>query len=429
MQRGFCHGLLGMTLVCASVALQSQPVLLDADDEVRAIAARPEIRRALTLAQEFETASEGDLIELTEIPAPPFGEQARGQRYAELLAAAGLNDVGIDVAGNVIARRPGHGDGGTVAISAHLDTVFPAGTDVTVRRRGQRLYAPGVGDDTRGLIMVLNVARALMRSNVRTVGDILFIGSVGEEGLGDLRGVRHLFGEGGPGIDQFIAVDGGSDSRVVNQALGSRRYRVTVTGPGGHSWSDFGSGNPVHALGRAMYYFDEAAAVVVNGGAPTSYNIGRIGGGTSVNAVPQESWAEVDLRSIAPSQLDRLDEVLYSAVDRALEEQNRRRDRGAALESHIDLIGNRPSGMVDASTDLVQRAVAATRFLGVFPRFGAASTDANIPISRGVPAVTIGRGGSAGGIHTLDEWWMPGHPNVAVQRALLLLVASAGVID
>ncbi|SUZ76535.1 uncharacterized protein METZ01_LOCUS29389 [marine metagenome] len=420
---------LGATLVCVSAALQSQPAFPDTDEEVRVIASRPAVARALTIAQELDAVSENELIELTEIPAPPFGEQARARRYADLLLAAGLTDVGIDEIGNVVARRPGHGDGDTVALAAHLDTVFPFETDVTVRRRGNRLYAPGVGDDTRGLVLVLNVARALIQADVRTAGDVVFVGTVGEEGVGDLRGARHLFGNEGPGIGQFIAVDGGDDSRVVNQAIGSRRYRVTVTGPGGHSWGDFGLVNPAHALGRAMYYFDEAATVLVNDGVPTSYNVGRIGGGTAVNAVPQETWAEVDLRSVDPAQLDRLEDTLFSAVERALVDQNRRRDRGPALESQLTLIGDRPSGSVDASTALVQRALAVTRHLGLSPRFGAGSTDANVPIARGVPAVTIGRGGTGGGAHSLSEWWAPSLPNVAVQRALLLLVTSAGVVD
>ena len=415
--------------MCVSVALKSQPAFPDSDDEVRVVAARPAVARALTIAQELDAASEDELIELTEIPAPPFGEQARAQRYADLLLAAGLTDVGIDEIGNVVARRPGDGDGDTVALAAHLDTVFPLETDVTVRRRGNRLYAPGVGDDTRGLVLVLNVARALIQAGVRTAGDVVFVGTVGEEGVGDLRGVRYLFANEGPGIDQFIAVDGGDDSRVVNQAIGSRRYRVTVTGPGGHSWGDFGLGNPAHALGRAMYYFDEAATVLVNDAVPTSYNVGRIGGGTSVNAVPQETWAEIDLRSVDPVQLDRLEDTLFSAVERALADQNRRRDRGPVLESQLVLIGDRPSGTVDASTALVQRALAVTRHLGLSPRFGAGSTDANVPIARGVPAVTIGRGGTGGGAHSLDEWWAPSLPNVAVQRALLLLVTAAGVVD
>jgi tripeptide aminopeptidase len=418
----------GMVLV-ACAALPAQSVFLDADVELRGIVARPEIRRALALATALESGAVVELTALTEIPAPPFGEAARAIRYAELLSGAGLANVALDEVGNVLGWRPGAGVGSTVAIVAHLDTIFPSETDVIVRQRGDRLYAPGIGDNTRGLVLLLNVVRALEQAGVRTVADILFIGSVGEEGLGDLRGMRHLLRAGGPLIDQMIAIDGGSDSRVVNQALGSRRYRVTMTGPGGHSWGDFGLANPAHALARALFYFDEAASEIVNAGPPTSYNVGRIGGGTSVNAVPHESWAEVDMRSVDFQQIELMDDVFRDAVERALDAQNRGRDRGAALEMDIELIGDRPSGTVDPETPLVQRAMAVTRFLGLSPLLGEASTDANLPISRGIPAVTIGRGGIAGGSHSLDEWWAPQNAHVAVQRALLLLVASAGLVE
>ena len=385
------------------------------------------MQRALELTRSLEPPSERELVELTEIPAPPFGEAARGTRYAEMLREAGLEDVSIDEVGNVLARRPGRAGERTVALVAHLDTVFPADTDVTVRRRADRLYAPGIGDDTRGLVVLLNMVRALDRAQVETHADLLFVGSVGEEGLGDLRGVRHLFRDGATPIDALIAIDGGSDSRVVNQALGSRRYRVAVTGPGGHSWGDFGLGNPALALGRAIYYFDEAAAAIVNSGAPASYNIGRIGGGTSVNAVPHENWAEVDMRSVDPEQLDRLDRALAASVEQAVDELNRRRDRGTALEAALDLIGDRPSGTLADDHPLVAQAMAVTRYLGFQPRLGAASTDANIPIALGIPAVTIGRGGAGAGAHSLDEWWAPRDAHIAVQRALLLGVASAGL--
>ena len=429
--------LLGIALaVCAPAAPLGQPVTsatpqtaLEADAELRVIVARPEIRRALAMVRELEVEAEQELVELTEIAAPPFEEAARAARFAELLGGAGLEDVGMDAIGNVVARRRGSGSGETVAIVAHLDTVFPPETDVSVRRQGDRLYAPGIGDNTRGLVLLLNVARALADAAVRTVGDILFVGSVGEEGLGDLRGVRHLLRAGGPPVDQFIAIDGGSDSRVVNQALGSIRYRITVSGPGGHSWGDFGLGNPAHALGRAIFYFDDAAAEVVNAEAPTSYNVGRIGGGTSVNAVPYESWAEIDLRSVDPGQLGRLDAVLRSAVDRAVDEQNRGRARGEPLTVDIELIGERPSGTVDPATPLIQRALAVTRLLGLTPQLGAASTDANVPIAAGTPAVTIGRGGTGGGAHSLDEWWAANDAHIGTERALLLLVASAGLAD
>ncbi len=419
---------LGLAFVCLGGSAHAQtPGHQDRYPSVEALAAQPAVVRALAAAREIDASSESVLIELTEIPAPPFEEQARGSRFAELLGDAGLTDVVIDDVGNVLGRRGGVGGGPTVALVAHLDTVFPAGTDVTVARRGERLYAPGIGDDTRGLVLLLTMVRALDEAGVDTVGDLLFVGSVGEEGLGDLRGVRHLFRDDGPTIDAFVAIDGGSDSRVVNEALGSRRYRVTVTGPGGHSWGDFGLGNPALALSRAMYLFDDAAATVVNTGPVASYSVGRLGGGTSVNAIPHESWAEVDLRSVDQGQLDRLDEVLAVAVERALDEQNRRRDRGDALEASLEAIGERPSGSVASDHPLVVAAMEATRHLGFVPRLGAASTDANIPISLGIPAVTLGRGGRGGGAHSLDEWWSDDGAYLAVHRAMLVILSAAGV--
>jgi len=399
------------------------------DEAIRELASRPRMREALALAPTLETDAVSTLIELTQIPAPPFGEIDRGRRFASLLREIGLGDVTIDDVGNVIARQVGVTGAQSVALVAHLDTVFPSDTDVTVRRRGDRLYAPGIGDDTRGLVLLLNVARILVQTGVRTRDDVVFIGSVGEEGVGDLRGVRHLLRLGGTPVDQFIAIDGGGDNRVVNQALGSRRYIVTITGPGGHSWGDFGLGNPAHALARAIYYFDEAASVVVNAGMSASYNVGRIGGGMSINAVPQESWAEVDMRSVDTGQIKRLETVLRRSVERSLDEQNRSRDRGAALTADFELIGNRPSGLVDPGTPLVARALAVTRFLGFRPQLGVASTDANLAIARGIPAVTLGRGGLGGAAHSREEWWAPRDAHVAVQRALLLLVASAGLVD
>lgn len=421
--------------IAAAVVLavgSPRPALAQAPDPeydaaVRALARRPEVREALAVARRLERTAEAVLIELTEIPAPPFEEAERGQRFAERLRAAGLDDVTVDEAGNVVARRPGVAARGATAVVAHLDTVFPPGTDVTVRRRGDRLYAPGIGDDTRGLVVLLVIAEALERAGVRTRDDILFVGSVGEEGLGDLRGVRHLLGPAGPRIDQFIAIDGGSDETIVNQALGSRRYRVTVTGPGGHSWGDFGLANPAHALARAVDYFTRAAAAVVGVGMSASYNVGRIGGGTSVNAVPGQSWAEVDLRSTSSERLDQLDAALHSSVTRAVDEHNRARHRGAPLRVRTAQIGDRPSGVVDPRTPLVRRALAATRFFGLRPRLSAASTDANLAISMGIPAVTLGRGGASGGAHSLNEWWSPRDAHIATQRALLLLVASAGL--
>jgi acetylornithine deacetylase/succinyl-diaminopimelate desuccinylase-like protein len=289
------------------------------------------------------------------------------------------------------------------------------------------MYAPGIGDDTRGLIVVLTALRAMAETGLRTESDLLFIGTVGEEGLGDLRGVKHLFSDVGPGIDSWIAIDGGGISRIVNQGLGSHRYKVTFNGPGGHSWGAFGLVNPAHAMGRAIKIFDENAAAYVSEGARTSYNIGRMGGGTSVNSIPFAVWMEVDMRSESPERLNGIDEVFQAAVRQALEEENEGRAHGEPLTVDVEMIGNRPSGVMPEDTPLLQRAAASARHFGEQPRFGSGSTDSNIPIAMGVPGITIGRGGAGTGAHSLNEWWMNRDAHVAIQHALSVMVAEAGL--
>ena len=290
------------------------------DREMAALAAASQVQRALTWTATREADNVPRLIELTEIEAPPFGEAARGRRFAEMLSMTGLARVETDEVGNVLGFWPGDGRAETLALVAHLDTVFPAGTDVIVRgpeidaEGRRRWYAPGIGDDSRGLVLLLTLAEALAVAGIQTEKNILFVGSVGEEGLGDLRGVKHLFREGGPRIDEFVAIDGGNDTRVLNHAIGSHRYRVRVTGPGGHSWGAFGMANPAHALASGIHEFEIAARDLVSEGPRTTFNIGRIGGGTSVNAIPFESWAEVDLRSEAPDSLIAIDALLHEAV-------------------------------------------------------------------------------------------------------------------
>ena len=400
---------------------------IDADREIQDIASRPEIQKAFEIIVELEPETEKNLIELTEIPAPPFKEEVRAARYLELMRQAGIENASIDEEGNVLGEWPGTEGLETVAFVAHLDTVFPEGTDVTVKRKGDELHAPGIGDDTRGLALMIAVIQAMKRAEVKTRDNVLFVASVGEEGLGDLRGVKHLFREGGPRIDQFIAVDGGSTERVLNHATGSHRYRLTFKGPGGHSFGAFGLGNPAHALSRAIYYFDQAAGEYVISGTKTTYNIGRIGGGTSINSIPFENWAEVDMRSNDPKRLEEIDAIFQEAVKRALDEQNELRRDGEPLTVDVDLIGNRPSGIVDPSTPLIKRALAATRHFGVEPKLTTGSTDANVPIARGIPATTIGRGGDGEGGHSLHEWWTNKDGHLGIQKALLILVASAGL--
>jgi acetylornithine deacetylase/succinyl-diaminopimelate desuccinylase-like protein len=397
------------------------------DSEVSDLLRDPGVAAALTVIQLLEPTTTQDLIDLTEIPAPPFMEAGRAAAYADLLRAAGADSVRIDEVGNVLAFRAGTVRGKTVVLGAHLDTVFPEGTDVTVRIRGDTLFAPGIGDDTRGLIVVLTVLRAMERAGVETEADLIFLGSVGEEGLGDLRGVKHFFREGGPRVNAFIEVDGGGLAGIVSMGLGSVRYRVTVKGPGGHSWGAFGLGNPAHGLGRAVQAFVTVADSLTRSGPRTSFNVGRIGGGTSINSIPYEAWMEVDMRSESPESL----EVIASAFERAMadgvEEESRLRRDGPALELVLERIGNRPSGETDPNSTLVQRAMAVTRHFGEVPRLSRSSTNSNIPISLGIPAVTIGRGGKGSDNHSPTEWWMNVEGHKAIQGALLILVAEAGL--
>lgn len=395
-------------------------------DEVDALAEAPIVQQAFDEIMALEPRTQEELIMLTEIPAPPFMEDERAATYREMLQAAGADSTWTDAEGNVLALRRGQSGGRTVALGAHLDTVFPEGTDVTVEARGDTLYAPGIGDDARGLMVILTVLRALEATDLQTEGDLLFIGTVGEEGLGDLRGVKHLFREGGPPIDSWIAVDGGGMGRIIHRALGSHRYRVTMKGPGGHSWGAFGAGNPHHALGRAITHFTDAADPFTKEGARTSYNVGRMGGGTSVNSIPFESWMEVDMRSISPERLDAIDALFQDAMQRGLEEQNELTREGAPLTMDVEMIGDRPSGAIDPATPLVQRAMATTAYFDTEPSLGISSTDSNTPIAKGIPAVTIGRGGDGGGAHSLDEWWLNKDGHLAIQRALLLAVSEAG---
>ena len=369
----------------------------------------------------------GDHITLTEVPAPPFKEDKRAEVFASMLRDLKLDSIWIDEVGNVLGLIHGTRRNRVVALDAHLDTVFPEGTDVKVEIRGDTLYAPGIGDDTRGLAMLLSVVRALNASKIQIESDVLLVGSVGEEGLGDLRGVKHLFRDGGPRIDSWISIDGGAVGRVNNKGLGSKRYKVTYIGPGGHSWGAFGLVNPHHALGAAIKIFSDAADGFTSDGARTSYNIGRIGGGTSVNSIPFESWMEVDMRSVDPARLDSLDQIFLASVREALDWQNGMSRLGDSLNVEIEMIGSRPSGEMPESTPVVQRAMSATALMGKRPSLTRGSTNSNIPISMGIPAVTIGRGGRGQNAHSLDEWWIDTDAYKATQLALILLVAEGGL--
>ena len=405
---------------------QQLEVLPEYEAELAEITADSRVSAALEEVLAMDEANERLLIELTEIPAPPFKEEVRAAHYRGLVQQAGL-EAELDEIGNVVARRKGRTGGRTVAVVAHLDTVFPEGTDVTVTRDGDKLMAPGIADDTRGLVTMLTIVKLLNRHGLETRDDVLFVGSVGEEGIGDLRGVKHLFRDGGPQIDAFIAIDGTSNTRVLNHAIGSHRYRVRFLGPGGHSWGAFGLGNPAHAMARAIKLFDDRAGEYVTAGAKTTYNIGRIGGGTSVNSIPFENWMEVDMRSMEPGRLQEIDAIFQEAMTEALAEQNEMRRDGEELTVDIEMIGDRPSGMVAIDTPLIQRALAATRAVGAEPELSMGSTDSNVPIARGIPATTIGSGGEGFGAHSLHEWWANRDGHLGIQKALLLVLAEAGL--
>ncbi len=421
-------------LLAAAAALPSPYMLRPlaaqsmAAQELQAIFSDPSVQAALGRLEAEDAETMRTLVTLTEIPAPPFAEEVRGLAFRDMLVEAGVDSAYVDDVGNVIALRRGTGgSGGAVAIAGHLDTVFPEGTDVTIRMRGDTLYAPGVGDDTRGLTAVLAILRAMNAADIKTESDILFVGTVGEEGLGDLRGMKHLFRPGGPSIDSFISIDGLSDTGVTHQGLGSHRYLVTFRGPGGHSWGAFGLLNPAHVMGRATHYFDLAADAYTRSGPKTSYNVGVVTGGTSVNSIPFEVSMQVDMRSLSQERLVVIDSLFHRSIRRAVTEMNASRRSGPAVTVEIKMIGDRPSGEVAEDDPLVQRAVAATELFGLVPSLGRSSTDSNIPISLGVPAITIGGGGAGGAGHAPGEWFINQNGPRGLQRALLILVAQAGL--
>lgn len=379
------------------------------------------IKTALESIRAAEPKTIEEQIRLCQVEAPPFKEAKRAELYAQLFREAGLQNVRIDREGNVLGERPGRQATPHIVFSAHLDTVFPEGTDVTVKRDGAILRAPGIADDCRGLAVLLAVVRAMNQARVETQGTITFVGTVGEEGLGDLRGVKYLFKEGLKGrIDRFVSIDG-TGLGVTHIAVGSLRYKVTFKGPGGHSFGAFGMVNPIHALGRAM-------AAIADFQVPTqpktTFNVGRIGGGTSVNAIPYEAWAEVDMRSSDAASLQSIDASFHKAIDNAVRDENARWGR-RDLTVDKQLVGNRPAGRTPVDAPIVVTTQSVTKALGFAGDIGEGSTDSNIPMSLNVPAVTIGGGGRGTGAHALDEAFDTTDSWKGSQRALLLAIALA----
>jgi tripeptide aminopeptidase len=366
-----------------------------------------------------------DQIALAEIPAPTGSEEHRARWMADRLRAARLDDVHSDAAGNVIGTRRGVRDDAPVVVCAHLDTVFGPEISTSVRRERGRLSAPGIGDNARGLAALVALADAFGGDGLRPQRPILFAATTGEEGTGDLRGARHLFQTIADRAHCAIAIDGAGDERVVACALGCRRYRVEYAGPGGHSWASFGAPNAVHA---AAGLAARLSAFSLTGRPRATITVSRIGGGSAVNAIPAQGWLEVDMRSTSAVELARLDRQLHVAAQDALDEENARRKHGTPpLSVQLRPISDRPAGEVPESDALVQAALTATRSVGRTPELAIASTDANIPISLGIPAVAIGGGGRGGDTHTTNEWYENHEGTRGVVRALVLLATVAGL--
>lgn len=426
---------LSFALLTATLGLRAQDKSAGPADkkyqaEIKSIVEKPVVKKAFQTIMDLEPQTLSDHILLTEIPAPPYKEMERAKKYAEMLKAAGVDTVWIDNVGNVISKRKGHGGSKkTVVLEGHLDTVFPEGTDVKVVHKGDTLCAPGIADDTRALSVVLAVVKTLEKTGIETDADVMFIGTVGEEGQGDLRGVKNLFSEKGPGkIDSYIAIDGWARESITHRALGSHRYKITFKGPGGHSSGAFGLANPHNALGRAIHYWAVAADSFSRApGLRVTYNVGVIGGGTSVNSIPFESWMEVDMRSESPERVTGIDQLLQHAVQQAMAEENKMKQRGADLTVDVKLIGDRPSGALDTTLPLIQRAMAVAQSFGSTASLRVGSTNSNIPISKQIPAITVGSGGHGGNAHALQEWWVNDKGYEGIQSALLILLAEAGI--
>jgi acetylornithine deacetylase/succinyl-diaminopimelate desuccinylase-like protein len=387
-----------------------------------ALARDPTVKAALEAAARNEPHFIEEQIRVCEIPAPPFKEEARGRELERLFKQLGLNDVRIDKAGNVLGVRPGAAAHPNLLFQAHLDTVFPEGTDVKVKRDGDILRGPGIGDDCRGLAMLMGVIQALNEARVQTAGTITFAADTGEEGLGDLRGTKELFNETLKGqVDKFISVDG-TGLGITNIGVGSYRYRATFKGPGGHSFGAFGLANPIQAMGRAIAKID---GFEVPSKPKTTFNVGRVGGGTSVNAIPSECWMEVDMRSSDKDSLETVNAKYKLAVQAAIDEENKRwKGRGPVSVSN-EVVGYRPAGSTPAVSPIVQTAIEVTKLFGAPGDLREGSTDANVPMNLGIPAITIGGGGQGSASHALDENFNIKDSQLGTQRGILLAVALA----
>jgi tripeptide aminopeptidase len=385
----------------------------------------PQVRAALAWLGPNVNWINEQQARLTEIAAPPFQEAARAAAVKALLSSAGLN-VQTDATGNVIGELRGANEKEVVVLSAHLDTVFPAGTDVKVRREGSRMLAPGISDNGTGLAALVGIARAIQEAQLKPQRTILFVADVGEEGEGNLRGMRALVDAYRGRLKAVVVLDGAGTDHVTTIALASRRLEVLITGPGGHSWSDFGMPNPINALVRGSVRFINTK---VPASPRTTFNLGQIEGGTSINSIPYEARLKVDVRSENESELARLESALRECMSAGVRdemESSRDRSRGK-LEWKVELLGSRPGGELAADSPLLASLRAADVMVENESRIERSSTDANIPLSLGIDAISIGAGGNGGGAHSLQEWYDPTGREMGLKRALLTLLGIAEV--
>ena len=438
---------LACLLTVATPALAQQQVSPDAVADVERILAHAKYKAAMTALGADHDRIIAENIALSEVPAPPFKEAAKAKAFYELFSKLGLSDVTIDQEGNVTGIRKGKGNGPLLAVASHLDTVFPEGTDVKVKRDGDILRGPGIGDNSRGLAVILGLVRALEAAKIETDSDILFVASVGEEGLGDLRGMKHLFVKG-PWKDKiktFIAMDGLGLGNVMTTALGSKRYKLTFTGPGGHSYRAFGLVNPMYAMGQFMVEFAKTQVPEL-----TTYNIGVIGGGTSVNSIPSEGSMEVDIRSVSPPEVEKVSQRMETLARAAVDAENTARSTKAGkIDLKVELVGDRPAGTTvnpffgarlpgaaaapetaARNSRLAAWAWQALIVQGVKPVLDTSSTDANIAMNLGIPAITIASG-SGDRMHALDEWMDVSKDKSMkhIGMALTTVLAAAGLRD
>ena len=415
-------------LLCGS-AVFAQTIQPQYRTQVQELVKKPVVLNAFEHIKKIDPVTIQDMIRLTETPSPTFHEKEKGILFAEMLRKAGADKVWTDEVGNVIALRKGTKSNKTILIDAHLDTVFPFGTDVKVKQRGDTLFAPGITDANRALAMIVALVKTMSEQNIRTESDLWFSGSVGEEGLGDLKGVKHLFREGAQPIASFIAIDGGGLEDIVNGGIGSVRYKVTFKGPGGHSYGAFGIGNPHNALAQTVAAFVPKADEFTKQGPKTTYSISVLGGGTSVNSIPYESWMLVDMRSESQEKLKGINALFLEAVKEGLDKENKIIRRGNLLTVDAEKVGERPGGIASPESQLIQQTMAVADYLtgGKKPELSSSSTNSNIPLSKGIPAVTIGRGGIGRGAHSLDEYFINKEGHLAIQQALVLILMQAGL--